>query len=291
MSLPVFIRKNGQTFVNPAKRYTKPFWLTTDPVTVSIAGGGSSDPIPMIVDQTGHFEIAYMTYIATGDFLLTIFDAGRRYTWMNRPIHIQTIAGTGQRPLILPESYFLNVAKGSRMLTVQFTDLSGAPNDIRLVLHGRRYLYNEAPAEISKYFEEYFSTKERTSVFFLTTEKALTNILTGTSDNTEFRVTSDAYFEIIKLTAFAHKHGDPTTPAVYEFKLTEYASGRALMPGYVRGELGFGTAQYPFIPYESYLLERDYRIRLDITNLSAFDGDFYFTLIGRRVPFPEQVQL
>jgi hypothetical protein len=151
-------------------------------------------------------------------------------------------------------------------------------------------LHNEAPADIQKKFEDYFQTKERTSLFYLAPEDQIVSVLPGATFNTEFRVTSDAYFEIVKLLGFGFKHGDPTTPVLFKFKLTEYASGRSLMTDYVRGEDGWGSAQYPFIPYESYLLERDYRIKLELINVDiALTGDFYLTMIGRRIPFPAQV--
>jgi hypothetical protein len=250
----------------------------------------------MLIDQTGHFEIAYALSQSDGAYKLTITDAGRQYSWMSKPIHIDNIAGTAQRPFIFPESYFLNVANGQRALTVQFTDVSNLhTNNIRFSLHGRRFLYNEAPLEIYSKMKEYFMLKERTNLFFLTTED-LTTGLTGIGganniQTTEFRVTSDAYFEILKMVAVE----TPVSPATftgYEVILEEYSTGRKLMNSAVRGSNVFGTAQYPFIPFESYLLERDYRLKLTVQNLNpnpAESCDYQFCLIGRRIPYPEQV--
>lgn len=291
MPLPVFIKKENKVFVNPAKKYVRPFWLATDPKEITLLANGTSDPIPMLIDQTGHFEIAYALSQSTGAYKVEIFDAGRQYKWMNKPIHIDLIAGTAQRPFIFPESYFLNVANGQRTLVAKFTDISGAGNSIRFSLHGRRFLYNEAPAEIYTKMSEYFQLKERTNLFFLTTEDLTTGLAGLATQNTEFRVTSDAYFEVLKMTA-VEAPVSPATFTGYEVTLEEYATGRKLMNDAIRGDQVFGTAQYPFIPFESYLLERDYRIKMALKNLNPNAGqtcDYHFCFVGRRIPLPEQV--
>ena len=197
MSIPVLVRKNvplmdvktGKPlldphskkpviqqviYVNPAKRYVKPFWQTTDPDVVTVPANGNSGIVPMSIDQsTGHFEVFYFEYEADGPFSIQIFDEGNRNFLMNRPVHINTIAGNARRPFILPETIFINVARGTRQLSLVFYDLSGAENDIQFTMVGRRFTYKEAPIETFQQFDAYYGDKERTNLFFMTTSKAI----------------------------------------------------------------------------------------------------------------------
>ena len=178
--LPTYIRKpDGSVFINPAKRHVKPYALVTQPTIATVAGGGASPPITMPVDTQGHFEIFYAVCDRTGPATITIFDPGSSRFLMNREIHIDTvvsgISGTGgQRPFIWPESYFLNVEDAGRAMIVQFRDLSGDTNDIRFMLEGRRFYTKESPPEIYQKMYEYFGRKERTNVYFLTTDQEVT---------------------------------------------------------------------------------------------------------------------
>ena len=310
MSIPVLIRKTVPLFdvatqkpvldpntrqqvtqkmiyVNPAKRYVKPFWQTTDPDVVPVAANGNSGLIPMSIDQsTGHFEIFYFEYEADGPFSIQIFDEGNRSFLMNRPIHINTCAGDARRPFILPETIFINVARGTRQISIIFYDLSGAPNNIQFTMVGRRFIYKEAPVEIFQQFDEYYGDKERTNLYFMTTEKPILALAPNVPTEYEFRVTSDSFFEVIKSMCETSPEG-----ANFNVKMKEYGSGRTFSPAdtTLRRNLIFGNAQYPHIFPESYLFERDYRILMTITNIEAFNIDVYLTMCGRRIKYPEQV--
>lgn len=291
MSLPIIVKdeKSGKVYVNPAKRFVKPYWHTTDPETVPLVANLGSGQIPMVVDESlGHFEIFYLQSVSTGPYLISIFDEGRKQFWQNRPVHIDTIAGVAQRPLILPETYFLNVSGGTRQLTYQFQDISGAANNVRFIAHGRRFMYKEAPQQIWKKFEDFYTTRERANLFFMTTEQNITTLVPGVANaqTFEFRVTSDAFFEALK---FTYATFPPNIPL--DIRLWEYGSGRPFLPANQRINVDnmFGSAQFPGIPCESYLFERDWRISGDVVNNGPVNCDVYLTIIGRRVKFPEEV--
>jgi hypothetical protein len=309
MSLPTLIRKNvpvinpetdrpiidpetkqpilqNVVYVNPAKRYVMPFWQTTDPVNVTVPANGNSGLVSMAIDQsTGHFEVFYFEAEYDGPFTIEIFDEGNRYFLQNRPVHSDTVLGNAQRPFILPETLFINVARGTRQFTVVFNDLSGAENNITFNLVGRRFIYKEAPIDIYDRFEEYYGDKERSNLFMLTTQQPLLALAPNVATPFEFRVTSDSFFEMIKMTAASDPEGTN-----FDIKLQEFGSGRAFhdAAALIRRNNMWGNAQYPHIPPESYLFERDYRIRGEITNLGPVDADFYLTMIGRRIKYPEE---
>jgi len=309
MSLPSIIRKNKQVkdpktgqitqqqliFTNPAKSFVKPYTLLFSPAgnvdTFTIAAGlGVSGPVPMIIDDaSGHFEAFYFMSAQTNPYTIMIKDEGKSCTLMNRPVHIDTIAGTAQRPFILPETYFLNVSGGNRQLTVEMSDISNvAGNAIRFAMHGRRFVFKEAPLEIFQKFQSTFLTRERGNVFFLTTQQPIATLVPGAANlqNFEFRMTSDAMFEAIKFTYATWPTGVPL-----DIRMWEYGSGRSFAPTLIRTDINnmFGSAQFPMIPAESYLFERDRRVVGEIVNTGALNCDVYLTITGRLIKYPEEV--
>lgn len=295
MSLPSIIKKidkeTGQLnyYVNPAKRFIRPYWLNSNPEQIVLAANGVSGPVPFVVDEAlGHFEIYYMVCQSTGPFTFRIVDEGRNYWWSNREIHVDTAAGTAQRPFIFPETYFLNTSGGTRQLTISCTDISGAANTIRMVLVGRRFVYREAPEVVWRKFESYYAQRERTNLFFLTTELPITALVPGVANaqNFDFWTTSDAYFEAIKLT---YATFPPNT--ALDIRLWEFGSGRTFLPANTRTDINnmWGNSQFPSIPPESYLFDRDYRLRGDVVNTDVANCNVFLTIIGRRIKYPEEV--
>lgn len=293
MSLPTIIKKkdddgNVNVYVNPAKRFVKPWWLVTNPETVNLGANGVSGPIPLVVDEAlGHCEVYYLVAQATGPFTFRIKDEGRNYWWSNREVHVDTVAGVAQRPFIFPETYFINTSGGTRQLTIQYTDISGAPNAIRVALVSRRFVYREAPLEIWKKFETYYTQKERTNLFFLTTEQPINNLVPGVANAAlfDFWMTSDSFFEAIKFTY-------ATVPANHplDIRMWEFGSGRSFLRANTRTDINnmWGSAQFPSIPPESYLFDRDYRVSGDIVNTGLVNCDVYLTITGRKVKYPEE---
>jgi len=275
-------------YVNPAKRYVTPYWLTTDPDRVVVPGNGNSGKIPMKIDQfPGHFEMFYFLAMSEGPFAFKIYDEGNRVQLSNRAVHANTVTGNARQPFILPETYFINVARGSHTLTVVFYDLSGQENTIQFVAVGRRFNYKEAPTDIFKDFFEYYGDMERSNLFMLTTTEPIASLAAGASVDLEFRVTSDSFFEVMKLTAASYPEN-----VNFETELAEMGSGRRFAPegAFVDGSLQWGNGNFPHILPESYLFERDYRITGQITNLDAQqEADFYLTMTGRRIKYPEQI--
>jgi len=289
MSLPVIIKKGDKLYVNPAKRFIKPYWLTTTPETVALAANAVSGPIPFVIDESmGHMEIYYLVAQATGPFTFRIKDEGRNYYWSNREVHVDTVIGVAQRPFILPETYFLNASAGTRQLTIEMTDISGAPNNVRIALVGRRFTYKEAPQEVWQKFEDFYTTKERSNLFFLTTELPIAALAPGVANlqNFDFWMTSDCFFEAIKFTYATVPAG-----ALLDIRMWEFGSGRSFLPANTRTDINnmFGSAQFPSIPPESYFFDRDYRVSGDIVNTGMVNCNVFLTITGRRVKYPEEV--
>lgn len=283
--LPTYIRRpDGSVFINPAKRHVKPYALVTRPTIVTVAGGGSSPPITMPIDTQGHFESFYAVCDRTGPATVTLFDPGTNRFLMNREIHIDTIvsglSGTGgQRPFIWPESYFFNVEDAGRAMIVQFRDLSGDTNDIRFMLEGRRFYTKEAPPEIYQKMYEYFGRKERTNVYFLTTDQEV-NLPAATTDTAAFaRVTDEADYEVFKIAS--------VSDGPFEWTIRDTGTGRILSNDFHTNTMRTGTAEFPFIFVEPLLVERNYQLQINFRNLSGVPNRVFFTMIGRRLYYAQ----
>lgn len=280
--IPTYIKKpDGSVFINPAKRNVKSFALVTNPTTSTMSAGGTTPPLTMPVDTQGHFEAFYAVADRTGPCTVTLFDPGTSRYLMNREIHIDTIVSGisgngGQRPFIWPESYFMNVEDAGRALVAQFRDLSGASNTVRFMLEGRRFYTKEAPPQVYQKMYEYFGRKERTNVYFLTTDQDVSLTASSTTINSSFmRVTDEADFEIYKICSVSQ--------GAYEWTLRDTSTGRILSNDYTSNTCRTGNAEYPYILPEPILIERNYSLQLDIRNLSGATNNVYFTLIGRRL--------
>ncbi len=280
--IPTYIKRpDGSVYINPTKRNVKSFALVTNPTITTIAAGGTSAPITMPVDTQGHFEAFYAVADRTGAATITIFDPGTSRYLMNREIHIDTIVSGlsgngGQRPFIWPESYFMNVEDAGRALVVQFRDLSGSTNNIRFMLEGRRFYTKEAPPEVYQKMYEYFGRKERTNVYFMTTDQAVTLPASSTTvTNGYCRVTDEADFEIYKICCVSQ--------GPFEYTLRDTSSGRILSNDYTSNTMRTGNAEYPYILPEPILIERNYQLQFDFRNLSGASNAVYMTLVGRRL--------
>ena len=283
--IPTFLkRKDGSIYVNPTKRHVRPFWLTSQgpgatPQVVTVPAGGTTNPIPFPIDNQGSFEIFYIMFDATDPRVeVNIFDPGTRRNLMNRPVRLPTIAGTAARPFYLPESYLINTDNGPRDLQVTFTDFSGAPNNVRLVFYGRKLYQNEAPPDVQEDMVKYLQKKERTNVYFLTTDTAITIPASGTLTGPAapiFSATDEADTEVMKTTFLAD--------GLFTFQLRELRSNRTLSNNPIVSTSGWGTGQFPFVFQETFLIERNYDVAFELTDLSAAPNNVFATMVARRL--------
>lgn len=293
--LPTYLKNpDGSVYINPAKRHVKPYWLTTEAITIPpeivvLAAGATSPPITMPIDTQGHFEAFYSMADRTGAATILLFDPGTNRFLMNREIHIDTIVSGGggagvaagfgaARPFIWPESYFFNVEDAGRAVIATFRDLSGAPNNIRFTLHGRRFYTKESPPEVYQKMYEYFGRKERTNIYFLTTDAAALIPAGGVLASTA-RVTDEADFEIYKVNV--------VSDGAFTFRLRDVATNRTLSNGVISNTIGSGVAEFPFIFPEPWLVERNYQIGIEMTDLSAAPNNVFMTFIGRRLYYAQ----
>jgi hypothetical protein len=287
--LPTFIpQADGSVIINKTKRHVRSFWVLGDPKTVALAGAGAPGDevigVPFMVDTQGHFEWAYLMSVATSkNFLVKIFDPGTRRDLMNNYIHAATLLGTAQRPGLLVETYLLNTENAGRELDISVKNLSMAPNDVEVALHGRRWYHLESPPDVQADIRNKFKQRERTTAYWLTPDGGPGFTVAGgaslvNNDSPLFVADDEADTEVFKVTAFASEG-----VGSFEFRLRELASNRFLMNEFVRMENGWGTAEFPFVFQESLLIERNYKVAVEINNLSMNPNTIFLTFWCRRL--------
>lgn len=102
-----------------------------------VVGANQVSTINVNINMDSFFIVNKMMCTRTGAAAVYIRDSGSwggtDTAWMNAPCHIDTIFGNSQFPNMLPVGKFLN--KGS-VVSITIQDLTGAPNTVRVTLHG-----------------------------------------------------------------------------------------------------------------------------------------------------------
>jgi len=284
--LPTFIPlADGSVVINKLKRHVRPFWVLGDPKTLVLAAAGgagdSAGGVPFVVDTQGHFEWVYfMARADSPNFLVKVFDPGTRRDLMNNFIHAATLLGTSQRPGLLVESYLLNTENAGRELQLAVRNLDVNPNNVEIALHGRRWYHMEAPPDVQEDIRKKFKQRERTTAYWLTPDGGPGFTVPADGSLVDqaaplFVADDEADTEVFKITAFS--------TGAFEFRLRELASNRFLMNEFVRFENGWGTAQFPFVFQESLLIERNYKVAVEVRDLSGEDNTIFLTFWCRRL--------
>lgn len=289
-----------RVIVNPLKKWVTPFTMVTDPAVIVLGPGAVSDPIPMVIDGKGHFEIfdAFFSSSQPEGFTVSLFAADAfgpeaRPILMNREIHVATIAsGEGTtlpsgvaftdetspgRPYRWPETFWLDVSQKQRgaMIVAVFHNLSASDNTIRFNLHGRRWYYMQAPYNVAKRMEEIFLGRPRSMPYFWTTDELVDITAGATPDDFQIRLGDDAWSELVKMTSFS--------TSAYDILLKETASGRKFMDSAIQSTLVFGTGEFPLTLAESTLLEPDMKLTASILYTSGSENVIWLTIAGRKI--------
>ena len=273
--------------INPIKPHVRSYWLA-DPnqttIVLAASGGanqaGAVGELNFLIDFQGHFDWCSIVGVSTGAFLLEFFDPGSQRRLQNRPVHSNCIVGVGQRQFRLPEPYFFNIGDAQRQLKCYLRDLSGAQNTVRLNLIGRRIYHKEAPPDVALDLERMFGFGSRTYSYFLVPNETISDgtvtpvVGNGTASFT-FESDASADTEVVKLMVAA--------TGAFTYTLRERATNRLLMPNPVHSNNGWGNAEFPFFNADTYLLERQKQVIMDVTDLSGNSNFIYPVMAARRL--------
>ena len=266
--------------VNPVKPHVRGYWLN-DPLKAQIAlSAGGSGQFQFLIDSQGHFDWAYIIGESTGPYSLKFYDPGTNHDLQNKPVNSSLIVGSGQRPFRLPEPYFFNVGDSQRQLVCDINDLSGSGNTVVLTLYGRRFYHKESPPEVAEDIRQKFGMNQRTYSYFLVPKETLSDgsvIPVPGNGSTSFTLESDASAdtEIQKFLA--------VSTGTFTARIRERDTDRYLSNDILNSNEMFGDAEFPFLPADTYLLERQKQLLVEVTDTSGSPNSIYICAAGRRL--------
>lgn len=291
-----------KVIVNPLKKWVQPYTLVTDPAVITLQAGALSEPIPMVIDKKGHFEIFSSDFQSSQPegFTVTLFDADSfgpdaRPLLMNREIHVASMAsGAGVtlplsgsfgkatsagRPYKWPQSFWMDVSKGGSMIVAVFRNLSDSENVIRFNLQGRRWYFLQAPQKVADRMEEIYRGRPRTMPFFYTTDENVSLEAAEGPTKFQLRMGDDAYSEWVKASC--------VRTGSFDCLIRETSSGKPLMGSNdgiaIIDSLVFGSGEFPFLNWENSLFEPNFKLTLELTDLSGDTNDIWVTLASRKI--------
>jgi len=284
MAIPLFLRnkKTGIVYLNELKRHVSPYWLV--PQDLGNARGNlavlANAPANMVVvpDQNGPFECFYMTADHGGHMLVRINDSGFRRDLMNRDVHVDTIMTPipgGQRPFLLPESLWL---EQRHALTFTFTDISGAAQTVRPVLHGRKFFLKSAePGMAAKFFAQRQLQRKISTPYFYTLDAPLQLAAAAAGTRANMTVSEEGHFVANKLTC--------VSDGPFEFIIRDGRTGQALSGSiFVGNTAATGISRFPYVFPEPWFIERNSQLVFEFNNNWALGAnDIWLTMSGRRV--------
>lgn len=303
--IPAIIRdsETGKLFTNPLKKYVEPFTLTTDPVEIVLSGNQLSEPIPMVIDSKGHFEIMRAFFKSSQDegFTVQILDTDQRPILMNREVHVATIASgsgvvlnsgvltaasSGGRPFIWPETFWMDTDSRRAIICV-FRNLSSSANTIRFHLDGLRWYHSQAPSKVADRMQQIYRGRLRSFPFFYTTDRQASLLMAGgpfggERDSFDVRFGDDSWTEWSKGMSI-------TSPgsARYNVRIVETMTNKRFMDAGIRDDLVFGNGELPFLLWESALFEPNYKLTFELENLSLVSNSTIYITLGCRKILPD----
>ena len=279
-----------------------------------LAGGTSFVTVPLVIDDKGPMEVIYSYFEArftegasqgqpATDFTISMFDPDMRLVLMNREIHATTMAGgfgdplgagflsaaasAGGRPLVWPETFFIEPKEGAA-LHVGFRNLSTDAIEVRFVLAGVRYYDSEPYEQARREKEEMYGDGRVSYPYFFSTDKFVlleANGSPGDRGRFPMRIGDDTDLEIYKMTKFSD--------ADFLWRIFEKDSGNRALDNAgqdtvaetgVHSDLGWGSGEFPFIPFETAYYEATAKLDLLFINLDGQNRNRIFpTFISRRI--------
>jgi hypothetical protein len=285
MSLPLFVRdkKSGIVGLNELKKYVTPWQLV--PQNLGNFTGILAVPlnttrnIQLNPDQNGPFEGMFMTADVAGGLMnVRIHDSGKNKDLMNRDVLVQTIMTPtpgGQNAFVLPETLWV---EQRQTILMYFTDLSGAANSVRMVMHGRKFWLRQARAGLAnKFIAQRRLQQSVTTPYFYTTDQAVVLAAGAVRIANPITVTAEGHFVAYKITCWSD--------GPFEYRLIDGETGQSLSGAiFIPNTQGTGTAANPYILPEPWFIEKNRQLSLELNNLNALGANrVFFTLSGRRI--------
>lgn len=238
------------------------------------------------------FEIKQLVFedstdgTAAAAFTVMLRELGETRLFMNRPIHVRALFGTGQYPAKLRESYMMFSQHNIQMECVK---LSGSATTIRPYLAGAQYFpwAMESGPEKETMIDILSRWRQRRKYvwpFWQTTDTEV-SLTANQTLNVEAKLGEDSHFQC---EAFA-----VISTGNFAYEICEAKTGRSLMNGQATKNNSLGDARLPTILPVPYVVPAGYRLKFTFKDLSGSTNNVYFAMVGKRIyaPLKDVVQV
>lgn len=217
---------------------------------------------------------------------MQIQDGARPRGLMNGGCHIDTIFGNylaGSRSYFLPEALYVDE---TRAVVITLTDISAAPNTVRLSLEAQRLLTRYADHSLSRVRDRMEKRQYLTMPYFYTFDGGFVDALgpAGTVTNGTITIGQDSHFQLMQLTAVA-----TSGLGSFDLNITDVGTGESIINAplstnfAVSSGVIVGNAAFPYRFHEPIFYERHTKLLVAITNRVAGTNRVFLTLGGRAI--------
>ena len=274
-------KKTGAVILDAATLDRIPYYLLTNPPnnSVTVSANQQAGPIILAVSKDGPCEVESLIAQRTGIASVghVIQDGNPQgLPLMNNPCHIDTIFGSGQQPLALPEALFL---PEGHALSAFISDLSAASNVVRLGADTSRLRKpvldpSGALARLAVMRRQYISIP-----YFYTFDTGSIELTASTAGSGNMSIAADHNFEIHAIAA--------VSTGTFSISIVNQSTGDSLITApsgqnyEVPNALICGSNTFPFKLHEPWMIGAGQKIVVSMTDTSAATNTVYLTLIGK----------
>jgi hypothetical protein len=276
---PLISAKTGNVVcpdMNPLLKRIIPYQMVFDESggdsVVAVAANGTATA-RMSVDESGPVLVEKFKGNATDtNYTVNIFDTQYQRYLMNRPIHAETIIGTGPFPFELPEPFLVN---RNHALITDITNLSVLPNNIRHNFESYRFYYDKIEEEL---FYKMSEANKISRNYFYTTNTEVSLAVGGAIQTFQLKIINDADFMMYRITT--------KQDGAFRVKMQNLATGYSFSNSWVHSA-DFGGNSRNYMDFRvSVLMPRRSEIKFDFINLGGAGNRVFITLTGMNYYLP-----
>ncbi len=275
--------------VDPRRLHEIPYNLLTNPPNnfVAIAANSSSTFTALTISGEGPLEVASLAHEKTGGCLvfMQIQDGQTQKGLMNGNVHIDTIFGSGSQPYYLPESLYIDEL---RSMVINFTDISGAGNQVAVNLNSGRYLSLQVDQHMERIRARLDSKQYLTNPFFYTFDQADAGgnggviIPAGGTIQRTITVGQADHFKLFKISGVQ-------TSIDYDINIVDTARGESIIDApnntsrLIAANLCVGTANFPYYLINPRFVNLGQQLLVTLRDRSGAPNTVHLTLGGQSV--------
>lgn len=287
----------GETYLNPVKDAQKWFYraaLSTGDTFATVVGANGTAQLVIQADAEenlrGDFELVKLMATSTGRFSVEIVSPTVDRVFSNAPVADRLVFGTSQLPAVLFETVLI---EATTSLILRVTDLSGAPNTVRIVAAGRRFLDWGRGIDRQAMLGSFY--RKKTHAFWLTLDNGA-QVALGPGATATFSATVLGSADFEAWTFMDDSDG------TYDIQVFEGRSARALMnqplpaqafvasPSPAVAGMPTGVVKAASLPFAytfTHLFKRSTRVRVTVTDTSGAPNQIRLAWHGRLIYYDE----